>query len=99
MRTFELLTLIIATAGVVWWLIAPPPRRIHISVAVGWLALAVVQALAEGTRVHLVPTYALGAALVGLAWWRPRRRARALIAIPVGATVLVAAALPIVFPV
>lgn len=99
MQNLEALTLLVATAGIVWSLIATPPRRIHLAIVVGWLAIAIIQAIFEGARVHLLPTYALGGMLAALAWWRPRRRARLLVAAPIAATVFVAVGLPIVFPV
>src|SRR5262245_4385986 len=99
MRNLEALTLFVVTAGIVWSLIATPTRRIQIAIAVGWFAIAIIQAIFEGARVHLLPTYALGGVLAVLAWWQPRRRARLLVAVPVAATVVIAVGLPIVFPV
>lgn len=99
MRTLEALSWIIAVAGIAWWLLRPPPRRAHAGLVLGWIVVATAQMALEGARVHLIPSYVLGAGLAGAAAWRASRRTRAVLAAPAVVLAALGVALPAMFPV
>jgi predicted dienelactone hydrolase len=107
MRTYEVLLWAIASGWVGWWVVRRPGRLAGALLTALALIAAVLHVVVEGVRFHMVPTYILLAGLLALSvrrWplrhpsrWRTWLRHAA--AIPVGVCVILAAALPTLFPV
>jgi len=108
MRTFELL-LWIASAGCLSGLVFDRLRRsINLAMIAGIVGVAAAHAAIEGIRFHMVGVYALMAVAMAVALWRLRRPeprgvtrvwVRSSVAILLAASLVVAAALPTLFPV
>lgn len=107
MRAYEVLLWAIGSGWAAWWIAKRPGRLAGVCLATLALVFAVLHVAVEGVRFHMVPTYILLAGLFALSvsrGWSPhppprRTRLRAAVAIPVGVWVLLAAALPRLFPV
>ena len=91
-----------------WWLVRRPGRGVNGVLSAVVALVATLHVGFEGARFHMAPTYLLGSCLAGLShWaagfrnrrWRSRLWVRAAVGLPVILFVVVAAALPTVFPV
>ena len=108
MRTFEGLLWFVSAVWVVWWLVREPSRRANVALTAVAVALAAGHLAVEGARFHMGPTYVILAGLGALTLLQPRsagrrvgsrRWIRLTLAVPIATVVIVAAALPTIFPV
>ena len=108
MRTFELGLWLIGFGWAAWSVVWRPTRLVTAGFAAASLVVAFLHLTVEGLRFHMVPTYALLTSLAALTASRARGKPQTarsrlwvLVAkgIPVAIWVVLAAALPLLFPV
>jgi hypothetical protein len=106
MRAFELLLWLICSGWAAWWVLSRPSRLANAGLAGMAAVIALLHLAVEGARVHMVPTYGLLVVLIGSSARRSgpaapnaRRWVRAVAVLSAGLWVLIAAALPLLFPV
>lgn len=108
MRPLEVLLWFTGSAWASLWMFRRPSRSLNLVMTSAALAAVFMHLVVEGVRFHMAPTYVLVGSLIALSLRPemsgrpvPRRRTwmRVAVGIPVGLWVLVAAALPLLFPV